>query len=44
MELRFKIWMNYCPVIDGSVFWASEIAENSRNKGKKNSIIVGLIG
>ena len=25
--------MNCCPVIDCSDFWASEMAENSRNKG-----------
>ena len=29
--------MILCPIIDGSDFWASEIAENSRNKGSKKS-------
>ena len=29
--------MIFCPIIDGSDFWASEIAENSRNKGSKFS-------
>ena len=36
-ELREKIRMIFCPIIDGSDFWASEIAEKSRNKGSKNS-------
>ena len=32
-ELRAKIWMIFCPIIDGSNLWTSEIAEYSINKG-----------
>ena len=29
--------MIFCPIKDGSDFWASEIAENFRNEGSKKS-------